>query len=214
VGILEGIVQNLPSAGGGNAGGTTMAAVVEQYNAQKHVLEQLQDKIRNLLRQAPQQNNSAVIKLQRDFQTIQSRATRSHETAARKLAAAAQQQKGSSSSSQTNYTEFTIATQSQSNSSTTTTNTSYQQQQQLQLMEDRLHEQIMREREEEIRTINQGMHTVNEIYKDLAHIVSTQQENIDQIEMQMDDSRANAENGLKQVELANEKFGTTQCCLM
>jgi t-SNARE complex subunit (syntaxin) len=207
VGILEGIVQNLPSAGGGSN-----AAVVEQYNAQKHVLEQLQDKIKNLLRQAPQQNNSAVIKLQRDFQTIQSRATRSHETAARKLAVAAVASKGSSSSSsQNNYTEFTIATQSQS---TTTTNTSYQQQQQLQLMEDRLHEQIMREREDEIRTINQGMHTVNEIYKDLAHIVSTQQENIDQIETQMDDSRANAENGLKQVELANEKFGTTQCCLM
>jgi hypothetical protein len=193
VGILEGIVQNL------SAGGET--AVLEQYNAQKHVLEQLQDKIKSLL-QRQQQNNSAVIKLQRDFQTIQARATRCHETAARKLA-----QKATSTSS---YQQQQL---NNGDSSSSTTN-SYQQQQRLQLMEDRLHEQIMREREDEIRTINQGMHTVNEIYKDLAHIVSTQQENIDQIETQMEDSKANAENGLKQVELANEKFGTTNCILM
>ncbi|EJK56724.1 hypothetical protein THAOC_23337, partial [Thalassiosira oceanica] len=31
--------------------------------------------------------------------------------------------------------------------------------------------EIMREREEEIRNIHKGMHTVNEIYKDLAHLV-------------------------------------------
>jgi t-SNARE complex subunit (syntaxin) len=198
VGILEGIVQNL------SAGGET--AVLEQYDAQKHVLEQLQDKIKSLLqRQQPQNNNnnSAVIKLQRDFQTIQARATRCHETATRKLA-----QKATTSSS--SYQQQQL---NNGDSSSSTTNT-YQQQQRLQLMEDRLHEQIMREREDEIRNINQGMHTVNEIYKDLAHIVSTQQENIDQIETQMEDSKANAENGLKQVELANEKFGTTNCILM
>lgn len=69
----------------------------------------------------------------------------------------------------------------------------------------------MREREEEIRTINRGMHQVNEIYKDLAHIVGSQQEHIDSIETQMEDSRANAESGLKQVEKANEKYGSSQC---
>ena len=42
----------------------------------------------------------------------------------------------------------------------------------------------MREREEEIRNINKGMHTVNEIYKDLAHIVGSQQDHVDQIENQ------------------------------
>ena len=84
--------------------------------------------------------------------------------------------------------------------------------QQLQLQEDRLHEEIMREREEEIRNINKGMHTVNEIYKDLAHIVGQQQEQIDQIENQMEDSRANAESGLQQVEKANEKYGQ-QCAI-
>ena len=60
----------------------------------------------------------------------------------------------------------------------------------------RVHEEIMREREEEIRNINRGMHQVNEIYKDLAHIVGGQQEQIDTTETQMEESKANAEKGL------------------
>lgn len=70
----------------------------------------------------------------------------------------------------------------------------------------------MREREEEIRNINRGMHQVNEIYKDLAHIVGAQQEQIDTIETQMEDAKVNAESGLKQVEKANEKYGN-QCVI-
>ena len=77
----------------------------------------------------------------------------------------------------------------------------------------RLDESIMREREEELRNINRGMHQVNEIYKDLAHIVGSQQEQVDAIETQMEDSRANAEAGLQQVEKANENFGATQCVI-
>ena len=69
----------------------------------------------------------------------------------------------------------------------------------------RLNEEIMREREEEIRHINRGMHQVNEIYKDLASIVGSQQDQIDQIETQMEDSRVNAESGLKHITKANEK---------
>lgn len=71
----------------------------------------------------------------------------------------------------------------------------------------------MREREEEIRKINQGMYQVNEIYKDLAHIVGSQQEHVDAIETQMEDSRANAEAGLQQVEKANQQFGNAQCII-
>jgi syntaxin 7 len=71
----------------------------------------------------------------------------------------------------------------------------------------------MREREEEIRNINRGMHQVNEIYKDLAHIVGSQQEQIDIIENQMEESKVNAESGLKQVERANEKYGSGQCVI-
>jgi hypothetical protein len=36
---------------------------------------------------------------------------------------------------------------------------------QMKLQDDRVTEEIMREREEEVRKINQGMHQVNEIYK-------------------------------------------------
>ena len=63
----------------------------------------------------------------------------------------------------------------------------------------------MREREEEIRNINKGMHTVNEIYKDLAHIVGSQQDDIDTVENHMEDANKTAEAGLKQVQKANEK---------
>ena len=71
----------------------------------------------------------------------------------------------------------------------------------------------MREREQEIRNINKGMHTVNEIYKDLANIVGGQQEQIDQIEGQMEDARNNAESGLSQVQKANEKYNNSNCTI-
>ena len=76
---------------------------------------------------------------------------------------------------------------------------------QLQMQEDRLAEEIIREREEEIRNINKGMHTVNEIYKDLAHIVGDQQDDIDAVENHMEDANKNAQAGLNQVQKANEK---------
>jgi len=57
------------------------------------------------------------------------------------------------------------------------------------------------------------MHQVNEIYKDLAHIVGSQQENVDAIESQTEESKANAEQGLKQIEKANEKYGNGQCVI-
>ncbi len=84
------------------------------------------------------------------------------------------------------------------------------------ILHQKLAEEIMREREEEIRNINRGMHQVNEIYKDLAHIVGEQQTAIDQIENDMQDARTNAESGLQHVEKANAKFGTgpaSQCVI-
>jgi len=71
----------------------------------------------------------------------------------------------------------------------------------------------MRERENEIRNINRGMHQVNEIYKDLAHIVGSQQEQIDQIETQMEESKVNAQQGLSHIQKANEKAGASQCTI-
>ena len=77
--------------------------------------------------------------------------------------------------------------------------------QQMQMMQyqDKIQEDLIREREAEIRNINQGMHQVNEIYKDLAHLVGTQQENIDTIEDNMQQAVDTAKEGLHHVEKAN-----------
>eukprot|EP00549_Striatella_unipunctata_P008777 CAMPEP_0118702022 /NCGR_PEP_ID=MMETSP0800-20121206/17619_1 /TAXON_ID=210618 ORGANISM="Striatella unipunctata, Strain CCMP2910" /NCGR_SAMPLE_ID=MMETSP0800 /ASSEMBLY_ACC=CAM_ASM_000638 /LENGTH=253 /DNA_ID=CAMNT_0006603095 /DNA_START=162 /DNA_END=920 /DNA_ORIENTATION=+ len=79
-----------------------------------------------------------------------------------------------------------------------------QMQMQMQLQQERLNEEIMREREAEIRNINKGMQTVNAIYQDLAHLVVTQQENVDQIETEMEGASDNAKQGLAQIQKANQ----------
>jgi len=79
---------------------------------------------------------------------------------------------------------------------------------QLTQQQDRIYEDIVREREEEIRNINKGMHQVNEIYKDLAHLVGSQQEDIDQIETNMQQATESAKDGLHQVEQASASQGT------
>ena len=78
--------------------------------------------------------------------------------------------------------------------------------------EDKISEEIMREREEEIRNIHKGMHTVNEIYKDLAHLVDNQQAGVDQIETQMENTKDNTATGLKHIEKANES-DKSQCSI-
>jgi len=65
--------------------------------------------------------------------------------------------------------------------------------------------QLMREREQELRDINQKMHVVNEIYKDLGEVVSGQQEQIDTIENQFGNAAENSRRGLEQLEKANSK---------
>lgn len=83
---------------------------------------------------------------------------------------------------------------------------------QMQIQEDKINEEIMREREEEIKNIHKGMHQVNEIYKDLAHLVDNQQEDIDQIETQMENTKENTATGLKHIEKANES-SQSQCII-
>lgn len=206
VGILEKIVQSLNSRNNNDGGSLT----IQQYDAQNHVLEQLEEKIRSLLRQQPKQN-TAVIKLKRDFERVKLRASQLQESAVERISSI-QSSKVDASSGAPLSNPFNNYQPNVSDGSDTSILKEQQRLQQLQLEEDRLHEEIMREREEEIRNINRGMHTVNEIYKDLAHIVGQQQEQIDIIENQMEDSRVNAESGLKQVEKANEKYGQ-QCSI-
>jgi len=203
VGILEKIVQSL------NAKTESCDLTIQQYQAQNHVLEQLEEKIRSMLRQQPKQN-TAVIKLKRDFERVQMRASQMQELATKKISCIQNIQKSTAAAQSSSFNPFSNSSSSDNDASIILAE--QQRLQQLQLQEDRLHEEIMREREEEIRNINHGMHTVNEIYKDLAHIVGSQQESIDQIENQMEDSRANAESGLAQVEKANEKYGQ-QCSI-
>lgn len=183
VGILEGIVQNLNH---------NNRDAVQQYEVQNHVLETIGQKINHLIASASK-NNTAVFKLQRDFHKVELRVSQLQALAVSRIHA------------HDNNTDTSKRTDE-----------IIHKQQALQeqiLAEDRLNESIMREREEEIRNINKGMHTVNEIYKDLAHIVGEQQSDIDKIEVQMEESRANAESGLSQVEQANEKFGNN-CAIM
>lgn len=202
-----------------------MDELQQQYQAQADVIGQLEDRVRRLLAGAGQR--TAADKLRRDFERVQARATALQSGVARLREEQAKLRK--------NQQQFEKHSAELGVSPTPTLD--HYQQVQLQLQQDvsgarekwthprvvstagshrltqRLHEEIMREREEEIRNINRGMHQVNEIYKDLAHIVGTQQEQIDSIETQMEDSRANAESGLKQVEKANEKFGNSQCVI-
>lgn len=83
---------------------------------------------------------------------------------------------------------------------------------QMQLREDRVNEEIMREREEEVRNINKGMHQVNEIYKDLANIISSQQDQVDEVEEHMEEATKHAESGLTQIQKANAK--SEQSCVI
>lgn len=171
-----------------------------QLTAQTDVIHQLESKIKQELTKKASASGSEKttwIKLQRDFERVQSRASSLEETATRMKQQAARLK----------------AVEDEQAHASHDPQASFEYQQRLQLEQDRLNESIMREREEEIRKINKGMHQVNEIYKDLAHIVGSQQEQIDSIETQMEDSRANAESGLGQIQKANEKFGSSNCCI-
>ena len=65
---------------------------------------------------------------------------------------------------------------------------------------------MMKSREEDIQQINTKMNKVNEIYKDLGNLVSSQQDQIDEIEDTVADSNQNAEYGLDQLERANRPW--------
>lgn len=194
-----------------------------QYEAQVDVIGQLEKRVEGLLQQQLQQSTSGVstnpqrvtiiTKLKRDFERVQLQAKSLQEAATPKVKSI--RSTNSSNNNMRLYGNTTSSDYSNTQQPSAESNIADQQRLiQIQMQEDRLAAEIMREREEEIRNINRGMHQVNEIYKDLAHIVGEQQEQIDTIENQMDDARANAEAGLHQVEKANEKFGNSQCTVM
>jgi len=73
---------------------------------------------------------------------------------------------------------------------------------QVAMEEEAINDAILREREEEITEINQNVHKVNEIFKDLANLVDKQQTEVDQIGDLVEKSHAHAEKGLDQVQKA------------
>eukprot|EP00339_Tiarina_fusa_P011497 CAMPEP_0117034318 /NCGR_PEP_ID=MMETSP0472-20121206/24445_1 /TAXON_ID=693140 ORGANISM="Tiarina fusus, Strain LIS" /NCGR_SAMPLE_ID=MMETSP0472 /ASSEMBLY_ACC=CAM_ASM_000603 /LENGTH=256 /DNA_ID=CAMNT_0004743461 /DNA_START=455 /DNA_END=1222 /DNA_ORIENTATION=+ len=201
VGILEKISQQLVSTGSNSA---TRNELEQQYKVQLDVLRQLEQRVRSaILAQRQQATNEAkkqaLRKLERDFERVQATAQSCKAKVTRQQK---QLQQRGGNAANNNATDNAAANALQQE----------QERFQIQIQEDRLAEEIMREREEEIRNINKGMHQVNEIYKDLAHIVGNQQEEVDQIETQMEDARGNAESGLKQVQTANEKYDS-QCTI-
>lgn len=73
---------------------------------------------------------------------------------------------------------------------------------QVAMQEEAINDAILQEREEEIREINQSVHKVNEIFRDLANLVDKQQHEVDQISELVEKSHQHAEKGLDQVQKA------------
>jgi len=164
--------------------------VIKQLGSR--IEKQLNEQEKNLptlSRTEAAKNRAGLVKLRRDYQHVQSRF--------KNLCLTTKQKK-----------EFAIAQQREKTEQVESRNAeseSLKLQIQQQIEQDKVAEQIMKERHEEIIQINQGMRQVNDIYKDLANIVGSQQEDIDQIDNQMEESKEHAAAGLKQVEEANIK---------
>jgi len=71
-----------------------------------------------------------------------------------------------------------------------------------QVLEEEVNAQIIEETEQELLKINQDVHKINEIQKDLAAIVQNQQSTVDSIQNFVDESYSRAQKGLEQVEKA------------
>mmetsp|Transcript_8638 Transcript_8638/g.13490 ORF Transcript_8638/g.13490 Transcript_8638/m.13490 type:complete len:261 (-) Transcript_8638:1271-2053(-) len=204
VGILEKIARQIGTPADG-------AELQTQFDVQVDVLNQLGQRLENTLRRLETdeqvdrteaaKRRATLVKLGRDYRRI--------EASYKNILLEAKQKKS----------RLLAYKQNQNNSSLSHSQkreTSVEEEQislQFQMQQDLLSEEIMREREHEIRNINHGMHQVNEIYKDLAHVVAGQQEQVDQIETQMEQSKVNAEQGLSHIQKANEKASSSQCTI-
>jgi len=80
-----------------------------------------------------------------------------------------------------------------------------QQSPSIQRREDEYALQVMQQREGEIRTIQQKMNVVNEIYKDLGKVVDEQSTQINNVEDTFNRSKQNTKMGLEQLSKANTK---------
>mmetsp|Transcript_9517 Transcript_9517/g.23357 ORF Transcript_9517/g.23357 Transcript_9517/m.23357 type:complete len:278 (+) Transcript_9517:372-1205(+) len=203
VGILEKIAQLLLA----NKSGRGRAEVEQQYKAQTDVLRQLESRLKDQImgqreriknKSQTSSHKQALLKLERDFEKVQASVTLT-KSKVQKQMKQYQQMDGARSQDE----------RAMNNSNATRTAL---EQQQMLIQRDKLQQEIMQEREDEIRKINKGMHQVNQIYKDLAHIVGEQQEHVDQIEDKMEESKTAAQSGLYQIHKANENHGAGANC--
>lgn len=75
-----------------------------------------------------------------------------------------------------------------------------------QMNEDSFCDLIMKERSTEMVEINEKMHKVNDIYKDLATLISDQQVLIDNIDKNIDDANAYTKDGVEQIDEARQAY--------
>ncbi|CAM9136760.1 unnamed protein product [Pylaiella littoralis] len=79
-----------------------------------------------------------------------------------------------------------------------------QRRERVQMQEEAINTAIIQETEEELQQINKSLYKVNEIYRDLANIVDQQQEAVETIETNTEGAHARAQEGLNQVQKAND----------
>jgi len=212
VGILEKIAHALFTS---NNSGRNRDEYEQQYKAQSDVLRELESRLKEQMKgqrtrlgnqsttsSTTDAHKQALLKLERDFERVQSTVTATKAKVSKQMKQ--YQQRGAAASAARQQQEEVDAAKNANNHPNSAKNKL--QQQQLVLQQDRLQEEIMKEREAEIRQINKGMHQVNEIYKDLAHIVGEQQEMVDGIETKMEDTKSSAQAGLEQIAKANDKY--------
>lgn len=77
-----------------------------------------------------------------------------------------------------------------------------EERQQAETREDQYNIQFMQEREEEIQDINKKVNQVNDIYSELAGLIDGQQDLIDKVDMNIEESHANAKAGIANYEEA------------
>lgn len=75
----------------------------------------------------------------------------------------------------------------------------------VQQREEQYAQQVMQQREDELRDIHKKMHVVNEIYKDLGEVVDEQQDDIDRVENKFGEAAMATQRGLEQLEKANSR---------
>mmetsp|Transcript_15684 Transcript_15684/g.23547 ORF Transcript_15684/g.23547 Transcript_15684/m.23547 type:complete len:306 (+) Transcript_15684:299-1216(+) len=215
VGILSNIIQSIGTTNTGTAQETQL--LTQQYNLQTDVIQQLSSKIQLQLEQIEKQNNSTNannsnrnssqlqqhrathLKLTRDYKWVETKYKNVQMDAKRRWDAMRMEQRRILEEQERKNFEEGLDHDTE--------------RLQMQLRDDRIVEEIMREREEEVRNINKGMHQVNEIYKDLANIVSYQQDQIDEVEVSMEHANKTAESGLKQIEKAHAKANESTCII-